>query len=74
MPGRAMIDPTLGRYETLEKVGEGGTGEVNRAENTTRERQAALKVLPPDRRGSGGLSLLRLLRTKGLRSAPRSSP
>src|SRR3954462_2541357 len=43
-----MIGQLLLQYRIVEKIGEGGQGTVYRAVDTTLDRPAVIKVLPPD--------------------------
>jgi hypothetical protein len=48
MPDREPVEgASFGRYQLIERLGRGGTGEVWRAHDTTIDRMVAIRMLPP---------------------------
>ncbi len=44
-----MVGTTISHYKVIEKIGQGGMGEIYRAEDTNLSREVAIKVLKAHR-------------------------
>ncbi len=61
-----MVSTTISHYKVIEKIGQGGMGEVYRTEDTNLSREMVIKLMPKFANGILSITLLLFLTAVGL--------